>query len=169
MKFAYADPPYIGCANYYPEKQEVDHNELLGKLMQDYDGWALSCSSPSLAQILKMDNCPDKVRIGAWVKPFVSFKRGIKPAYAWEPVLFYGTRKTGKEIPTVRDWLSCNITTEKGLVGAKPLRLCYWIFDILGMQPDDEFYDLYPGTGIFGIAWENHKQKLLFRQTKMPI
>lgn len=25
MKLAYADPPYIGCANKYPEKQEVDH------------------------------------------------------------------------------------------------------------------------------------------------
>jgi len=29
MKVAYADPPYIGLANYYPEKTEVDHLELV--------------------------------------------------------------------------------------------------------------------------------------------
>lgn len=29
MRFAYADPPYIGCASLYPEKEEVDHERLL--------------------------------------------------------------------------------------------------------------------------------------------
>lgn len=47
MRFAYADPPYIGCAHLYPEKREIDHDELIARLLSDYpDGWALSASSP---------------------------------------------------------------------------------------------------------------------------
>jgi len=154
MRLAYADPPYIGCASYYPEREEVDHLELLKRLCRDYDGWALSCHTPSLRIILELGTCPPNVRIGAWVKPFCSFKPGVNPAYAWEPILFVPARARGRDKQTVRDWISCNATTEKGLMGAKPLRLCFWIFDILGAEPDDDFDDLYPGTGIVSRAWE---------------
>lgn len=44
MRFAYADPPYPGKAKYYPEKTEVDHASLIGRLATEYpDGWALIC------------------------------------------------------------------------------------------------------------------------------
>lgn len=92
MRFAYADPPYIGQAKRHysadPKCAEVDHQELIARLCSDYDAWALSLSTPTLKQILSY--CPDNVRVGAWVKPFASFKPGVNPAYAWEPVVFRG-------------------------------------------------------------------------------
>jgi hypothetical protein len=160
VKFAYADPPYVGCANLYPEKQEVDHGALFAQLRDGYpDGWALSASSPSLPYLLGLPDCPAEVRIAAWVKPFASFKPNVNPAYAWEPVIFYGGRKRTREAPTVRDWVSCPITLRKGLTGAKPERFCYWLFDLLGMEPGDQLDDLFPGTGIVSRSWETWQRQ----------
>lgn len=47
MKFAYADPPYIGQAKRLYDCEEIDHKELIERL-NTFDAWALSCSSPSL-------------------------------------------------------------------------------------------------------------------------
>ena len=168
MRFAYADPPYIGqSVKHYsddPKCAEVDHAQLIDSLCE-YDGWALSCSSPSLRQILPM--CPKDVRVMAWIKPFASFKPNVNPAYAWEPVIVWGGRKRGRELPTIRDWVSEVITLERGLCGVKPRKFCVWIFEILGMQPDDEFYDLYPGSGAVSKAWREWKQQIPMFQ-EMP-
>src|SRR5437660_6416981 len=84
-RVAYADPPYIGQAmkryKHGPKCAEVDHEALIQKL-GTYDGWALSCSSPSLRNLMAL--CPPGVRVGAWVKTFCSFTRA-NPAFAWEP------------------------------------------------------------------------------------
>ena len=93
-------------------------------------------------------------RVAAWVKPFASFKPGVNPAYAWEPVIFAGGRKRGKKADTVRDWVACNIALERGFFGAKPEGFCFWLFDLLGMTPDDEFEDIFPGSGAVGKAWK---------------
>ncbi len=155
MRAAYADPPYIGCANYYPEKTEVDHEKLIRDLCQDYETWALSSSSVALKQVLSY--CPSDVRIAAWVKPFCSFKPGVNPPYCWEPVIFWHPRARGREETSCRDWLAESITLKKGLIGAKPERFCYWIFTLLGLKPDDELADLYPGTGIVTSSWRRYK------------
>ena len=151
MKFAYADPPYIGQAKRHYKMPEVDHKELIKDLLP-YDGWALSCSSPSLQDLLPL--CPDDVRVMAWVKPFAVFKPNVNPAYAWEPVIVRGGRKRGRDIPTVRDWVSVNITLKKGLVGAKPPDFCTWLFRVLNIQPGDKFVDVFPGTGIVSTAFD---------------
>jgi hypothetical protein len=160
-RFAYADPPYIGQAKKHysadPQCAEVDHAELLTRLDRDFDGWALSASSPSLFQILPL--CPEGTRIAAWVKPFASFKPGVNPAYAWEPVLFKSARKRGRQEPTVRDWHSANITLKRGLSGAKPESVCFWLFDLIGMQPADELTDLFPGTGAVTQAFDSWKRQ----------
>lgn len=150
MRFAYADPPYIGQAHRYPEKEEVDHQALIATL-EEYDAWALSASSPSLFTILPM--CPEGTRIAAWIKPFAIFKPNVNPAYAWEPILFKGARKRSRSEPTVRDWVSSNITLKKGLVGVKPHNFSRWIFDLMGLTPDDELHDLFPGSGAVTQAW----------------
>jgi hypothetical protein len=164
MKFAYADPPYIGQAfrhySHDPRCAEVDHAELIKRLMSEFpDGWALSASSPSLGIILPM--LPSGYRIAAWCKSFCAFKRNVRPAYAWEPVIFYGGRnpmngykaeipeKNGKQT-TPKDFIVEPITLRKGLVGAKPERVCRWILDLLNVQPGDIVVDLYPGTGVMG-------------------
>ena len=56
MKFAFADPPYIGQARRHysddPKCAEVDHAALISTLQLDFpEAWALSCSSPSLREI----------------------------------------------------------------------------------------------------------------------
>lgn len=151
MRLAYADPPYIGQAHRYVENEEVDHTELVERL-RGYDGWALSCSSPSLGQLLPL---APGARIAAWVKPFASFKPGVNPGYCWEPVLFQSGRKRTRKEPTVRDFISCNITIKKGLCGAKPEAFCNWILDLIGWQPGDVLDDLFPGTGVMGRVVES--------------
>jgi hypothetical protein len=169
MKFAYADPPYLGCAaKFYGDATYDDpeaHRLLIVRLCDEFpDGWALSCTSPNLRVILPM--CPDDVRIGAWVKPFHVFKRGVRPAYAWEPVLFRGGRNKnhppppkGGKATTPKDFVSANITLKRGLTGAKPEAFCRWMFAVLGMQPGDELVDLFPGTGAVTQAYEAWQQE----------
>jgi len=147
----YADPPYMGQARKHYKGEEVDHRELVAQL-ENYDGWALSCSSPSLQKILSY--CPDDVRVGAWVKPFCSFKPNVNPAYAWEPVIFKPARARGRDKLTIRDWVSANITLKKGLSGVKPDAFSFWLFEILGAEPTDEFIDMFPGTRAVSMAWD---------------
>ena len=156
MRFAYADPPYIGQAQKLYGCDEVDHAELIKILDSNYDAWALSCSSPSLPYILQY--CPTGIRIAAWVKPFAIFKPNVNPAYAWEPVIFKGARKRTRQEPTVRDWVSCNITLKRGLCGAKPEAFCMWLFNLVGLSTTDTLHDLYPGTGA---VTEAHKKWML--------
>ncbi len=161
MRFAYADPPYLGCGQSrygFPEWDEPErHRQLVEQLVAEYpDGWALSLHVPSLRVILPM--CPPECRVAAWVKPFAVFRRGVNPAYAWEPVIFVGGRKRDRTIPTVRDWFSANITMKKGLCGAKPPKFCDWIFEMLGMLPGvDEFVDMFPGTGVVTARWATYQ------------
>lgn len=160
MRFAYADPPYLGqgrklYGGTHPEAHVWDDPEtfraLLARLELHYpDGWALSASSSSLRTLLPM--APPNVRVMAWVKPFAVFKPGVNPAYAWEPVLVMGGRRRGRDLPTVRDWCSVNVTLRRGLVGAKPAAFCEWLCDVLNVQPGDELVDLFPGTGAMGAA-----------------
>lgn len=159
MKFVYADPPYLGCCgrygHFHPDGRCWDdvatHKGLLEHLMSgEFEGWALSASSPSLPAMLTL--CPPDVRVAAWVKPFASFKPNVNPAYAWEPVMWWGGRSAadrgGREVATVRDWVSAPITLRKGLTGAKPPKFCRWILALLGYQEGDEVVDMFPGTGV---------------------
>lgn len=59
-----------------------------------------------------------------------------------------GGRKRTRQQQTTRDWLAESITLRKGLTGAKPKEFCYWVFDVLNLQPRDSLADLFPGTGI---------------------
>lgn len=170
LKLAYADPPYVGQCRLY------DHHHpdglcwddlsttllLIKRLEHEFpDGWALSASSNSLRYLLP--ECPRGVRVGAWVKPFCAFKKGVRPAYSWEPVIFKGGRnpewgfrhppppKGGKQT-TPKDFLAESITLKKGLTGAKPARFALWVADLLGVRPGDTFHDLFRGTGAVGSA-----------------
>lgn len=169
MKFAYADPPYLGCCGLYkhhhPDGRCWDdlatHRRLVSRLCDDYpDGWALSLHTPSLRDLLPL--CPDDVRVGAWVKTFASFKPNVNPGYCWEPVIFYGGRDLGRDVDTVRDFVSEPITLQRGLTGAKPERVCWWVFDMLGAEAGDEMHDLFPGSGAVTRAWQTYTSERLF-------
>lgn len=159
MKFAYADPPYPGQAQrHYADEaaadgrtaREVNHALLIRHLCDEYpDGWALSTSSPALQFVLSL--CPDDVRVGAWVKPFAVFRPNVNPAYAWEPVIFRGGRQPrSRDEPTVRDWVSANITMQRGVPGAKPTGFCLWLLGLMGAEFGDEMHDIFPGSGAVG-------------------
>lgn len=162
MRVAYADPPYLGCCGQYGHHHPDDrcwndpetHQLLIAHLELEYpDGWALSLHTPSLRAILPL--CPADVRVMAWVKPFASFKPGVNPAYAWEPVIVRGGRgHRARTETTVRDWCAVPITLKRGFVGAKPAAFCSWLFEILGLQSGDEMVDLFPGSGAVTVAWE---------------
>ncbi len=161
MIFAYADPPYLGQGKKHygdhPDAHLWDslshYANFVRTLHEDFpEGWMLSCSSSSLSELLP--HCDSDVRIGAWVKPFHIFKKGVRPAYAWEPVLFQGGRNRnhppppkGGKATTPRDWVSVNITLKKGLIGVKPPEFNDWILDLLNYQLGDELVDLFPGQG----------------------
>ena len=153
MRFAYADPPYLGNGkrrySHHPEAAIWDtkdaHFELVNRLVIEYpDGWALSCNPADLGWLLPV--CPEGTRVAAWTKTFHQI-RPTTTQYAWEPVIFYGGRKNPKRKPMVRDWHSSTATKKKGTVGAKPQSFNQWVLDLLAYDPQqDTLDDLFPGS-----------------------
>lgn len=186
MRVAYADPPYLGQCGQYQHFHGTDNDDgfggcwndpathvaLVAYLVREFpDGWALSCSTPSLATLLPM--MPERHRIASWVKTFCAFKKGVRPCYSWEPVVFVGGRNPGYGHPhappekdgkqnTPKDFmlselsedewnvLAAPITLKKGLTGAKPEAFCSWVLDLLNVQPGDTVVDVFSGTGVMG-------------------
>jgi hypothetical protein len=155
MRFAYADPPYLGCgrlyAKHHPDAMIWDdpetHRALIERLSDEWpDGWALSLHAPSLRTLLPM--CPDDVRVGAACKAFAQM-RPIRVQYMWEPVIWRGGRTViygNQPEPRIED----------RFVGKKPLAFCEWVFDLLGAEPGDTLDDLFPGTGAVTAAWHKY-------------
>jgi hypothetical protein len=168
MRAAYADPPYLGCgAKHYGRLHDsasvyddpAAHAALIERLNDEYDCWALSLHEPSLRLILPM--CPPGIRVGSWVKPFAAFKKNVTRAWTWEPVIFKfdGGRARTVEQSTWRDHLSAPIAMRKGFPGAKPDAFSFWVFEGLNLLPDDEFCDVFPGSGAVGEAWERWRSR----------
>lgn len=152
LRMAYADPPYPGFAWMYKDHPdyggEVDHVALVARL-QTYDGWALSTDETALRYVLPL--CPEGTRVLPWVKPIgvPSTTRGAHKT--WEPLLIWPGRNVQ---PGFRNWLSAMPARGGGdLIGRKPLKFIHFLFKALGMQPGDQFDDLFPGSGIVGRTW----------------
>jgi hypothetical protein len=167
MRLAYADPPYPGLARrYYADHPdfagEVDHDALIRRLSIEHDGWALSTSSRALPEILAL--CVARaleVRVAAWFRGHRSAVSGW-PLVAWEPVVFAG----GRRLPSpdvVLDTLICHSrprrTDPDRVIGAKPARFAYWLFDLLGALPGDELVDVFPGSGGITRAWNVYTRR----------
>ena len=161
----YADPPYPGCAHLYADHPdyagEVNHAELIDRLVAEYDGWCLHTSSVALGDVLPLARAAaPTVRVMAWVKPFAAFKRNVPVAYAWEPVIVKAARKpVVKPGMVYRDWIAESITLKRGLTGAKPAAVCRWLFEVMGCEPQDTLDDLYPGTGAVTEAWNEWRSQ----------
>ncbi len=165
-RFAYADPPYPGCAHYYEERQEVDHADLIARLMAEYpDGWALSTSSSALRDILAL--CPPATRVCVWRRRVRGgpSKRALS---AWEPLLVFRGREHATDVSQqlldyiatddvildeVLDYRGRYDSFSGALVGMKPPSVSAWIFRQLGARAGDTLDDLYPGSGAVGRAW----------------
>ena len=105
LRFAYADPPYLGmCGKLYGHRHDEPwgcwndlstHRPLISLLTEQYpDGWVMSASEPSIRDILPLTS--PGTRICPWNKSFCAFKKGVRPAHAWEPVFLWGGRNKGR-------------------------------------------------------------------------
>jgi hypothetical protein len=164
MKFAYADPPYLGMGKMYAHLHQhahvwddpETHRALINQLSDEYpDGWLMSCTSTSLRILLPMS--PADCRVLAWCKPFVAFKDKTL-AYAWEPVIKRGGRKRTKTEETQRDYFVGNNPPrvhkpDNFVPGMKPRSFCRWLFAVLNAKPGDTLDDLFPGSNAVSAAW----------------
>jgi len=96
----------------------------------------------------------------------------MRTAYADPPYLglaekFYGHlhpivrggRPQAKRLHAVRDYCSTGISNN-GFKGSKPDALIFWIFEVLNLEPTDEFHDLFPGSGAVTRAWEQWRDRV---------
>lgn len=153
-RFAYADPPYLGCgaklyAPFHKDAADWDdpdeHRRLMEWLCDEFtDGWCVSLHVPSLALYVSL--MPEDARVGAWVKTWHQI-RPTTTQFAWEPVIWRTVHKDNKRSPMVRDYWIGAATRQRGLPGAKPDGFNRWVLELLGYQEGDEIVDVFPGTG----------------------
>ncbi len=176
LRMAYADPPYPGCAGIYRDHPdfagEVDHAALIDRLEREFaDGWALSTSASALPFVLSL--CPqiDKAaefRVCSWVRSVVP-RPPQRVTWSWEPVLVRTPHwRQRYEGDFVRDTLT-SAGQPSGFLGGsitgqKPVAFCHWLFGLLGLSPEDEFVDIFPGSGAVTKAWDAWRS-----QTRMAV
>ena len=172
MKFAIADPPYLGravrwygangCGNgfghgqadnhpdaYLWDKAET-HKNLVNDLETNFDGWAIAMSVHSLSTYLEIVETDSRngIRVCVWHKPS-AVTSGNRITNNWEPVLIRvpSSRKGWKSnLPRISDVLTAN-PPRSNFIGAKPREWTEWVLDLLGYQESDEIVDLFPGSG----------------------
>jgi hypothetical protein len=178
MKFAIADPPYLGRANRWygdgcgmgkgtgradshPEAKKWDkpetHINLVHELEANYDGWAIALTVHSLStymQVIKTDS-RNGIRVLSWVKP-IAVPSGSRVATSWEPVIIRipKSRKGWKAGKGVKDYLIAN-PKNIGFIGAKPKEWTHWVLDAMGATKDDVIVDLFNGSGAVSKAIES--------------
>jgi hypothetical protein len=159
--FCFADPPYAGQAKKYRKHKdyagEVNMGLLIATLLS-YDGWALCASMKSLPHLLKM--CPDDVITLAWFKP-IAPPLGDHRRYAWEPVILRPVRYYGPGyVPTALiaspDMYTFRETPAEHVEGQKPEAFSHWVMASAGLVKEDEFHDLFPGSGAVAKAWDTY-------------
>jgi len=160
----------MGQAKRYAGGTEVNHRLLIGYIDAEFDGWALSCSSPSLRLILPM--CPDGVRVMAWVKAYVPHRPGVSPTYAWEPVIAkMMPRKHSRSASNPMDWVSAlpsgmyrSGAGRQRILGEKPPLFVQWLLRACRVSRDDEIEDIFPGSGAVAEAIDQWR-----RQGELPL
>jgi hypothetical protein len=174
MRFAFADPPYLGRGEYYrahnPDamiwNDPETHRALIDRLQAEYDdGWVLCLSERSLRTILPM--CPPEARAAAWISERPRYAgKSVPVRRHFEPVIFCGGRdgpnRAADFIVTAQEPMPVGsqryamdksaIRAGKVFVGRKPVAFCRWCLDLLGYEHGDTVDDLFPGTGAMGDA-----------------
>lgn len=185
MRFAYADPPYLGRGEYYrahhPDamawNDPATHQALIERLQAEYpDGWAMSLSERSLRTILPM--CPPEARTAAWISESPRYAGNfVAVRKHFEPLIFMGGRSHADTGNRAADYILTKperlpagtpryimhkgeLRSGKTFVGRKPRAFCRWIIQLLGARAGDRFDDLFPGTGAFTNAWREWQADL---------
>lgn len=173
MKLAIADPPYLGRANrwygdgrgsqggrhvadHHPDARAWDsaetHRDLVRRLCDEYDGWAVAAAPASLPVYLG-------AVVGVVPRVMVWHRRNAPPSGSrigsmWEPVIVRvpdGRSAVGSGLH-VSDVLDAP-APRRGFAGSKPDAWTRWVLDALGYQPGvDDVDDLFAGSGAVASA-----------------
>lgn len=176
MKLCIADPPYLGRASewygarglttvarnkgvtYRPADFHGDaeawdqphaHQQLVQRMIADYDGWAIAMAHDNLRSYLPWIPTNVPVRIGIWQKPVLPGAARVLNSY--EPVVVRipeGRRSSvGAKGPHPKDCVGIKLE-RNGFTGSKPRAWTRWVLDMLGYDPEqDTVDDLFPGSG----------------------
>lgn len=184
MKFAIADPPYLGSAyrwyglngrakghglgraDQHPEAELWDkpekHIELANKLLNEFDGFAIALTSHSLSTYLSVIKTEREngIRVMSWIKP-ASLPSGSRITQSYEPVIVKipkdrKGRNSGKQMV---DYL-IKAAPRKGFAGSKPKEWTIWVMQAMGVRQEDEVIDLFNGSGAVAKAIEEYKKEL---------
>lgn len=171
LRFAIADPPYLGravrwygpggCgdghgkgqADNHPDAHIWDdpntHLDLVERLLRDFDGFAIAMSVHSLSVYLSALETDSRngIRVAVWHKP-AAVTSGSRLTNNWEPVIFKipKDRRSWKQGTNESDVFSCN-PDRRGFVGAKPIEWTQWVLRVLGVREGDIVEDLFHGSG----------------------
>jgi len=171
MRFAIADPPYLGravrwygpngCGDGYGKGQADNHKDaylwdkpethkqLAKDLLKNYDGFAIALTVHSLSTYLDVLETDSRngIRVGVWHRPNAA-PSGSRITNNWEPVIFNipKERRAYKTAPRSSDFLTANIH-KKGFVGSKPADWVEWVLNVLGVNENDQVVDLFYGSG----------------------
>jgi hypothetical protein len=170
MKFAIADPPYLGrSVRYYgaggrggKNKKQADnhpeahiwdyaetHKQLAQQLLKEYDGFSIAMSVHSLSTYLEVleTESENGIRVGVWHRPN-AVPSGSRITNNWEPVVFKipTSRKGRFTAAHTSDVLTCNVK-HNGFTGSKPKDWVHWVIQVMGVAEGDTVDDLFHGSG----------------------
>lgn len=160
-RLALADPPYPHQSErHYVDHQdyagEVDHEALIARLCDEFDGWALCTGAYMAGTVLRL--CPKGTRQLIWRKPSASFKPGVSISFQYEPVFVYAGRRRHRHAMILPDVFDAPVVYGEidGIRrGVKHERFCTHVFEALGARPElgDTLGDVFPGSGSVARAW----------------
>ena len=143
----------LGKPDIHPEAylwdEPATHKNLINKLMNEYDGFAIALTVHSLSTYMEeiATNSRNGIRVMAWVKPS-AVPSGNRIQNIWEPVIVKmpQSRKNYKSGKSCKDVLIAH-PPRNGFVGAKPNEWTSWVMDAMGVQDGDIVEDLFIGSG----------------------
>lgn len=144
------DNEHATKADRHPAAAEWDdlvrHRDLLDRLVDEFDGWALATTPDGLGAYHPL---PVSAQLLAWVKPR-AMPTGARVGSGWEPVIIFVPEGRRRRIAGVRqlpDVLTCPAPAH-GFTGSKPAEWTRWVLDALGYDPEEDTVDdLFPGSG----------------------
>lgn len=172
MRFAYADPPYLGqgkrYAHLHPDALIWDdpatHVALADRLDAEYpDGWAISTAPKTEAIMAYLAPGRD---LAVWHRRgWMTATPQARIGFCFELVVFRTSVPNSKvHGPTVANVFTLggqNWQLSNGKLthtGTKPEEFCHWVLDLLGYNPArDRLDDLFPGEGSMTRAASQHR------------
>jgi hypothetical protein len=176
VRFAYADPPYLGqgasrYGHLHPDAAVWDdpatHTALVERLEVEYpDGWAISLTPQPEAVMAYVG--PGR-ELAVWHRRgWMTSRPQMRISFCFELVLYRtavpNMKKNGPMVANVftlggQNW---QLGKQAGThTGTKPEEFCHWVLDLLGYNPEtDQIDDLFPGEGSMTRAAAQHRLNL---------